>query len=706
MRFSKWLALLLCLCLSASAVFAALAEEQEEVLYQAEESDDIEEEADDWELDLGAADGELDIGSNAVADEPQADLPDDYDGEQAVSAPALGLTYARVTKASAPVYFDVDAVETIARLAKGEVVLVIEDYGDMAAISMNVSGRLVEGFMKPGHIAGLSAKEAGEYQAQAAASGKVALYDSDIDWPLGALSSKSDTGDLSLMANYKEYDNSTPFILNGKSIKASDYPTTGPHNCWAWAQKVYKKAWGVNFGSDFAGTASKGYNLIRNFKDSERELTPDNLKYIITHAVPGATLRVQECSLSCSGINGDGCSKHNKHSLIIAEIREDGLVTMDDQGYGPHTRFYTWEGFCKSWAKWKYVKYVKWPNAPALDPPNSVDGYRVGSVSETYKVRATASKGAVVYSKPEKGEALATLAYPATFTASKKSVSAISGYTWVYGKTEAGVTGWLALTDAVANTKDAIKVTGVALSQTKLVLVKGGTATLQAAIAPIDATNQSVSWASSDTSVATVNGGSVVGVSGGTATITVTTADGSKQATCAVRVVAADATKTLKSTGSNGTVKLCLGQKLQLVPKFATKKGWKVKKVSSSKKKVASVDKDGIVTANAAGKATITVKTKNGKSARVTVKVIDPNAPTKVVLNKSGTIAMKKGSTLKLQTKLSPSTATTTLTWKSSKPKVVYVDGEGNLYALKKGKCVIGVKTANGKYDTVKVIVG
>ena len=67
---------------------------------------------------------------------------------------------------------------------------------------------------------------------------------------------------------------------------------------------------------------------------------------------------------------------------------------------------------------------------------------------------------------------------------------------------------------------------------------------------------------------------------------------------------------------------------------------------------------------------------------------------------------MKKGSTLKLQTKLSPSTATTTLTWKSSKPKVVYVDGEGNLYALKKGKCVIGVKTANGKYDTVKVIVG
>ena len=705
MRFSKWLALLLCLCLSASAVFAALAEEQEEVLYQAEESEEIEAEADGFELDLGAADGgDLDIGSNAGVEDTATEEPAAND--QAVSAPALGLSYAKVKKASAPVYFDIDAVETIAKLAKGEVVLVVEDYGDMAAVAMNVSGRVVEGFMKPGHIAVLSAKKAGDYQAEAAASGKVALYDNEIDWPLGALSAKSDTKDLSLMENYKEYDNSTPFTLNGKTIKASDYPTTGPHNCWAWAQKVYQKVWGVRFGSDFAGTASKGYNLIQNFNDSERELTPDNLKYIITHAKAGATLRVQECSLSCSGINGDGCSKHNKHSLIIAEIREDGLVTMDDQGYGPHTRFYTWDGFCKSWAKWKYVKYVKWPNAPALDPPKSVDGYRVASVSDTYRVRATASKGAVVYSKPEKGEALATLAYPATFAATKKSVSTISDCTWVYGKTESGVTGWLALTDAVANTKEAIKVTDVALSQTGLVLVKGGTATLQAAITPIDATNQSVSWASSDNGVVTVNGGSVVGVSGGTATITVTTADGSKQATCAVRVVAADAAKTLKRTGSNGTVKLLVGQKLQLVPKFATSKGWKIKKVGSSKKKVATVDRDGIVTANAAGKATITVKTKNGKSATLTVKVIDPNAPTKIVLNKSGTIKMKKGSTLKLLTKLSPSTASTTLTWKSSKSKVVYVDDEGTLYALKKGKCVIGVKTANGKYDTVKVIVG
>ncbi len=705
MYFSKWLALLLCLCLTASAVFTTLAEEQDDI-YQTDESEEIETEADAWELDLG--DVELDIGAEALEDEAQANVLDDPVADYGVSASALSLSYARITKASAPVYFDADAFETIAKLARGEVVLVVEDYGDVAAIAMNVSGRIMEGFVDSAQIALLSEKEKGEYLGKAAAGGKVALYDDDIDWPLGPLGSKSDTRDLELMANYKEYDNSTPFTLNGKTIRAGDYPTEGKHNCWKWAQKVYKKIWGVNFGSDFAGSASKGYNLIRKFTDSERELTPDNLKYIISHAVPGATLRVQECSLSCSGINGDGCSKHNKHSLLIAEIRDDGLVTMDDQGTVPHTRFYTWDGFCKSWAKWKYVKYVKWPNAPALDPPKSIDGYRVASVSETYRVRATAKKGAVVCSKPENGDALATLSYPATFAASKKSVSTYSGYNWVYGKTEDGTVGWLALTDAVVNTKDAIAVTGVSLNQTRLVLLKNDTTILQASIEPVDATNQAVSWASSDEGVVKVSGGSVVGVSGGTATVTVTTADGSKQASCAVKVVAADSSKKLKKTGSNGTVKLYIGQQLQLVPTFATKKGWKIVNVTSSKKKVASVDRStGVVTAKKAGKATITVKTKNGKSATLKVKVIDPSVPTKIELykNKSGVFKLKKGQKKKLYTRLTPSTASTTLTWKSSNTNVATVDDEGNVVAVKKGKCVIGVMTANGKYDTVKIKV-
>ena len=81
------------------------------------------------------------------------------------------------------------------------------------------------------------------------------------------------------------------------------------------------------------------------------------------------------------------------------------------------------------------------------------------------------------------------------------------------------------------------KVTGVTLNTETLELFTGGSATLTATVEPSDAANQNVTWASSDTSVATVDAaGKVTAVAPGTATITVTTADGGFTATCAVTV--------------------------------------------------------------------------------------------------------------------------------------------------------------------------
>ena len=60
---------------------------------------------------------------------------------------------------------------------------------------------------------------------------------------------------------------------------------------------------------------------------------------------------------------------------------------------------------------------------------------------------------------------------------------------------------------------------------------------LSVIIQPIDATNKQVTWSSSDEAVATVEGGYVKGIAPGTATISVTTVDGGKTATCVVEVI-------------------------------------------------------------------------------------------------------------------------------------------------------------------------
>jgi hypothetical protein len=82
-----------------------------------------------------------------------------------------------------------------------------------------------------------------------------------------------------------------------------------------------------------------------------------------------------------------------------------------------------------------------------------------------------------------------------------------------------------------------VPVNGVTLSANTLNLTVGGAvATLTATVTPSNATNKAVTWSSDTLSVATVTNGVVAPVAAGTATITVTTADGGKSATCAVTV--------------------------------------------------------------------------------------------------------------------------------------------------------------------------
>lgn len=81
-----------------------------------------------------------------------------------------------------------------------------------------------------------------------------------------------------------------------------------------------------------------------------------------------------------------------------------------------------------------------------------------------------------------------------------------------------------------------VPVTSVSLDKTTLSLTVGNSSTLTATVSPSDATNKNISWSSSNTSAATVQNGTVTAVAAGTATITVTTQDGNKTASCSVTV--------------------------------------------------------------------------------------------------------------------------------------------------------------------------
>ena len=84
-----------------------------------------------------------------------------------------------------------------------------------------------------------------------------------------------------------------------------------------------------------------------------------------------------------------------------------------------------------------------------------------------------------------------------------------------------------------------VAVTGVSLNASSGELVIGSQTTLTATVAPSDASNKTVTWASSAPTVASVENGVVTALAAGSAVITVTTADGGFTASYSLTVKAA-----------------------------------------------------------------------------------------------------------------------------------------------------------------------
>ena len=252
----------------------------------------------------------------------------------------------------------------------------------------------------------------------------------------------------------------------------------------------------------------------------------------------------------------------------------------------------------------------------------------------------------------------------------------------------------------VTVTKPGVNVTGVSLNKTSLSMFIGDQETLQPTVSPSNASNQSVYWSNSDPSVAEVSAtGVVTAKSVGTTTITVTTEDGGKTASCLVTVqsnIISVTSVTLNKTTLNLNVDETFKLNATVKPDNATDKTvtWR-----SSNPTVATVSNDGLIKAVSAGNTVVSVITDDGQfSAQCTITVIPSIIHvSEVNLNKSS-LSMMTGDVFTLEASVYPENADNlAVTWASDNTGVATVSN-GVVTAVSAGTANIIVMAEDGGF--------
>lgn len=221
--------------------------------------------------------------------------------------------------------------------------------------------------------------------------------------------------------------------------------------------------------------------------------------------------------------------------------------------------------------------------------------------------------------------------------------------------------------------------------------------TLSATILPSNADDKSVSWRSTDVSVAKVDAtGKITAISGGMARIYVTSNfDKTLEDFCDVTVIQPVTGILLNESNlemtEDGSVRLIA----TVIPENATNKKvlW-----SSSDVSVAMVSGDGTVHGIKAGQATIMATTEDGGfSALCKVVVKKGFVPVSGITLDITNIEGKENETFQISAKVTPEDASNkVLLWQSSDEKVASVDNTGFIRMIKKGTSVISASATDG----------
>ena len=250
----------------------------------------------------------------------------------------------------------------------------------------------------------------------------------------------------------------------------------------------------------------------------------------------------------------------------------------------------------------------------------------------------------------------------------------------------------------ITGTLPPVAVSGVTLDKTSGTLNEGETVTLTATVMPEDATDKTVTWASSNSNVATVANGVVTAVAPGTAVITATA--GNQSASYSLEVKAP-----LKGiTLNHSEMTVIKGQSAPLTVTYNPTYTTDAKDVTwtSSDATVATVE-NGVVRGVKAGTATITAKV---GAYTATCEVTINEIPLKEIAIDTADFEMEVESTKQLGVIYNPNDTTDDkkVVWSSDNEEVVTVDENGVVTAVAAGEATI-TADVNGKTATVKVTV-
>lgn len=240
----------------------------------------------------------------------------------------------------------------------------------------------------------------------------------------------------------------------------------------------------------------------------------------------------------------------------------------------------------------------------------------------------------------------------------------------------------------------------IMLNKTKATVLSDKSVKLVAKVYPKNANNKKLLWTSSNKRIATVEKGVVVGLRKGTVKITVKSTDGSKlSAQCVVTVK--QAVKNIKLnktliTGRKGT-KVTL--KAKVTP---TKADNRIVRWQSSNKKIATVNKKGVVTVKGKGCAVIKCTSGDGSGVYSKCVVNNSSKAKSIKLNKK---SAKISAGLGLKLKATVKGNCKEVLWKSSNNKVATVTDSGIVKGIENGKAVISAQTMDGSKKVAKCTV-